>query len=443
MTAIERLPPQNVEAEEAVLGSLLIDPDAIVRVATILKPEDFYREKHGWIYDVIFTLHQNSAPIDFLSICDELGRRGQLDEIGGPAFFIKLINATPTSMHVAHYADIVERQAVRRRLLEAAGIVGQAAYAEGDDLDASIATAQSAVLNIHRRGRNRAQTMKSLVSEHYDRVEHLSRNGRSVGIPTGFHDLDKILGGMQDSDMLILAARPSVGKTSLALGIAHNVASTGLPVAVFSLEMSHEQVTNRIVAARMEIDTVRLRNGDITDAEMVRYMNALNGLSSAPIIVDDTPSLSCVELRSKLIQLRAGYDIRLVIVDYLQLMRGSRRADRYELITEISQTVKAIAKDENLPILALSQLSRGVESRSDKRPILSDLRDSGDLEQSADVVMFIYRDEIYNKNTERKNIADIIVAKSRNGPTGTASLYFKEHCAKFCNAVLNVKEVTL
>jgi len=434
---IERLPPQNVEAEEAVLGALLIDPGAIVRVATILKPEDFYLEKHGWIYGTALALHERHEPIDFLTVCDELERHGQLDEVGGAAFVTTLLNTVPTSIHIAHYAHIVERSAVRRRLVYAAGIVCQAAYAEDDDLDECLARAQSAVFGVRRVDHDRVQTMDRLVSAHYDRVEHLSKNGRIVGIPTGFSDIDNILGGMQDSDMVILAARPSVGKTSLALGIAHNVARSGLPVAVFSLEMSREQVTNRIVAAQMEIDTVRLRNGDLTDAEMVRYMSALGTLSSLPIVVDDSPGITPAYLRSKLIQLRAEHDIRLVVVDYLQLMRGDKhQPNRYELITEISQAIKAIAKDENLPVLALSQLSRGVEGRSDKKPMLPDLRDSGDLEQSADVVVFIYRDEIYNENTERKNIADIIVAKNRNGPTGTASLYFKRECAKFCQAIV-------
>lgn len=428
---MDRLAPQNIEAEEAVLGCLLIDKDAIIRVSTIIKPEDFARVQHAWVYEAALVLHEKNIPVDFLTICDELENNGRLEQAGGPGWLTTLINAMPTSVHMDHYASIVEQAATRRRLIDAGTRAVQAAYSEDDDLDECLAVAQGAVMSVRRPGRDRAQTMSQLISEHYDRVEHLSQNGRSIGIQTGFSDVDRIMGGMQNSDMIILAARPSIGKTSLAVGIAHNVARSGIPVAVFSLEMSREQVTNRIVAAQMGIDTQRLRNGDLTEWEMVLYMQALDPLSSLPIIVDDTPGITPSYLRSKLIQLRAEYDVRLVIVDYLQLMRNAKRGNRYELITEISQDVKGIAKDENLPILALSQLSREVESRSDKRPILSDLRDSGSLEQDSDIVMFIYRDEMYNENTERPNIADIIVAKNRNGPTGTAELLFKRECAKF------------
>lgn len=431
----ERLMPQDIEAEQAVLGGILIDPDAVLRVAPLLEPEDFYREENGWVYEAALALHERHEPVDSLTLCGELERAGRLDLAGGLAFVTELINATPTSVHTEHYAHTVEQAATRRRMITATAVAAAAAYDEKRNVDECLAEGQSAVLDIARRGQQQAVSMSDLVRDHYDRVEHLSQNGRSTGIPTGFEDLDSILGGMQDSDVIVLAARPSMGKTSLALNVAHAVAGEGVPVAFFSLEMSDEQLVNRVVAAEMEIDTKRLRDGDVTDADMVRYMKALGRLESLPLWVDDTPGLRTSELRSKLVQMRARQGIRLAVVDYLQLMRhGSKTQGRYELMTAISQEVKAIAKEVNIPILALSQLSRAVEGRADKRPLLSDLRESGGIEQDADVVVFIYRDEVYNRETEWPNIAETIVAKHRNGPTGVVNLYFKKTCTKFVNA---------
>jgi len=442
---IERLPPQNVDAEEAILGALLIDPDAIIRVATFLNPEDFYREKHGWIYDTALTLHDRREPIDLLTVCDELEHRQQLDEVGGPAFITALTNAVPTSIHAEHYARIVERTATRRRLIEAAGQIAALAYQEADDVDEVVDRAEQILFGVSERRISRELVpIKQVLSKYYDRIEYLTlHRGELIGIPTGFQRVDKLLGGLQRSDLVILAARPSVGKTSLALSFAHNAAKKyGQRVAFFSLEMSNEQVVQRLISSETGIDAQRLRRGEIEQDEWGRFMKATNDLAETYFYIDDTPGASALELRTKARRLHAEVGIDLMVVDYLQLMRGDYRSEnRVQEISSISRALKALARELNVPVLALSQLSRSVESRSDKRPILSDLRESGALEQDADVVMFIYRDEMYNDNTEWPNIADIMVAKHRNGPTGTVQLYFRKELAQFLEAEIVKKEV--
>jgi replicative DNA helicase len=446
-TRIERLPPQNIEAEEAVLGALLIDPDAIIRVATLLKPTDFYREKNGWIYDATLTLHERREPIDFLTVCDELDRREQLDEIGGPGFITSLINAVPTSIHAEHYARIIERTATRRRLIEAAGEIAGLAYQEADDVNEVVDRAEQVLFGVsERRIARELVPIRQVLSAYYDRIEYLTRHrGEMIGVPTGFTDLDRLLGGLQRSDMVILAARPSVGKTSLALSVAHHAAQRfHQRVAFFSLEMSSEQVVQRLISAETGINSQRLRRGEIAQDEWGRFMKAASDLSESYFYIDDTPGISALELRTKARRLHAEVGVDLLVVDYLQLMRGDFRSEnRVQEISSISRALKALARELNVPVLALSQLSRGVEARTDKRPILSDLRESGALEQDADVVMFIYRDELYNENTERKNIADIIVAKHRNGPTGTVALFFKKELAQFLEAEVRRKEIDI
>jgi replicative DNA helicase len=444
---IERLPPQSVEAEEAVLGSILIDPDAVIRVAAMLKPEDFYREKHGWVYETALILHERREPIDFLTVCDELERRGQLEEVGGAAFITTLINVVPTSIHAEHYARIVERTATRRRLIEAAGQIAALAYQEAEDVDEVVDRAEQVLFGVSERRISRELIpIKQVLSEYYDRIEYLTRHqGEMIGIPTGFTDIDKLLGGLQRSDLVILAARPSVGKTSLALSFAHNAAKKhGQRVAFFSLEMSDEQVVQRLISAETGINAQRLRRGDIEQDEWGRFIKATSDLAETHIYIDDTPSISALELRTKARRLHAEIGVDLIVVDYLQLMRGDFRSEnRVQEISSISRALKALARELNVPVLALSQLSRGVESRTDKRPILSDLRESGALEQDADVVIFIYRDEMYNENTERPNIADIMVAKHRNGPTGSVSLYFRKELAQFLEAEVRRQEVDI
>jgi replicative DNA helicase len=416
-------------------------------VATLLKPTDFYREKNGWIYDATLTLHERREPIDFLTVCDELDRREQLDEIGGPGFITSLINAVPTSIHAEHYARIIERTATRRRLIEAAGEIAGLAYQEADDVNEVVDRAEQVLFGVsERRIARELVPIRQVLSAYYDRIEYLTRHrGEMIGVPTGFTDLDRLLGGLQRSDMVILAARPSVGKTSLALSVAHHAAQRfHQRVAFFSLEMSSEQVVQRLISAETGINSQRLRRGEIAQDEWGRFMKAASDLSESYFYIDDTPGISALELRTKARRLHAEVGVDLLVVDYLQLMRGDFRSEnRVQEISSISRALKALARELNVPVLALSQLSRGVEARTDKRPILSDLRESGALEQDADVVMFIYRDELYNENTERKNIADIIVAKHRNGPTGTVALFFKKELAQFLEAEVRRKEIDI
>jgi len=435
MNRTEKMVPHNIEAEEAVLGSLLIDPDAIFKVASFLRPEDFYREKNGWIYEAILDLHERREPADFITVCEELERRGRLSEVGGAAYLTSLINAVPTAVHVEHYARIVERTAILRRLIAAAGQIAALGYEGGEDIDEVIDRAEQLLFAVSQRRLSREVVpIKQVLAEYYDRVEYLYQHrGEMIGIPTGFSQLDKLLGGLQRADLIIVAARPGVGKTSFVLAIAHNAAKKyGKRVAIFSLEMSREQVVQRLISAETGIDSQRLRLGDIREEEWPKFAQAVGLLSETAIFIDDTPALSVLELRAKARRLHAEYGLDLLIVDYLQLMRGDARAEnRVQEISAISRALKALARELNVPLIAVSQLSRAVESRHDKRPILSDLRESGSLEQDADVVIFIYRDDIYNPDTERRNIADIIVAKHRSGPTDQVPLYFKKELAQF------------
>ncbi len=445
---IERLPPQSTEAEEAVLGALLIDPEAIIRLTTILRPDDFYREKHGWIYDAILALHERREPIDFLTVCDELENQVRLDEVGGPAFITSLINAVPTSIHAEHYARIVERTAIRRRLLDAAGQIAALAYQEADDVEEVVDRSEQILFGVsERRITRELMPIKQIISDYYDRIEYLTRHrGEMIGIPTGFANIDALLTGLQRSDLVILAARPSVGKTALALSIAHHAARRWKQrVAFFSLEMSSEQVVQRLLASETGINSQRLRKGEIADDEWSRFMKVSSDLAETLFFVDDTPSISALELRTKARRLHAEFGVDLIVVDYLQLMRGDFRSEnRVQEIASISRALKALARELNVPVLALSQLSRGVESRTDKIPRLSDLRESGALEQDADVVMFIYRKDMHGITApEQANLAQIIIAKHRNGPVGTVELFFQKELAKFHDAEVRRTEIVI
>jgi len=430
-----KLLPQNIEAEEAVLGSLLIDPDAIIRVATFLRPEDFYVQRNGWIYAAIRDLHERREPADLVTLTDELERREQLTEIGGPPFLTSLINATPTSIHVEYYARIVERTAILRRLIDAAGQIAKLAYQDVDDVDEVVDRAESIIFGVSEKRVSRDLVpIRQVLDEFYDRIEYLSAHqGEIIGIPTGLADLDKLLGGFQRSDLVIIAGRPGMGKTSLALSIALQAARKwDKRVGIFSLEMSNEQVVQRLVSAETGIDSQRLRLGDIHETEWSVFFQATSLLSNTQIFIDDTPAISALEMRTKARRLHAEHGLDLLIVDYLQLMRGDFRSEnRVQEISFISRSLKGLARELNIPVVALSQLSRAVESRHDKRPMLSDLRESGSIEQDADVVMFVYRDELYNADTEFPSIAEIRVAKHRSGPTGIFSVYFKKELAQF------------
>jgi replicative DNA helicase len=430
--------PHNVEAEEAVLGSLLIDPEAIFRVSPFLKPDDFYIVKNGWVYDAVLSLHERRQPADFVTVCDELENRVQLEEVGGAAYISSLINAVPTAIHAEAYGHIVERTALRRRLISAAGQIAGFAYEEDQNVDEVIDRSEAVLFSISQRRVSRDLVpIRQVLADYYDRIAYLyEHRGEPLGIPTGFIDLDRLLGGLQRSDLIIVAARPGVGKTSMLLAMALTAARKfKQKVAVFSLEMSNEQLVQRLMSSETGIDSQRLRLGDLEETEWPKFVEAAGRLSDTMLFIDDTPGISALQLRTKARRLHAEYGLDLIMVDYLQLMSGDFRAEnRVQEISYISRALKGLARELSVPVVAASQLSRAVEQRHDKRPILSDLRESGSIEQDADVVMFIYRDEMYNADTELKNIADILVSKHRHGPTGTVQLFFRKQLAQFVDA---------
>lgn len=438
MAAPDKLVPHSVEAEEAVLGSLLIDPEALFRVSPFLKPDDFYLQKNGWVYEAILSLHERREPIDFVTLCDDLERQDRLEQIGGAAYVTYLINAVPSAIHVEAYGRIVEQAAIRRRLINAASRIAQLAYQEHEDVDQTVDRAEQALFSVSQRRISRDLTpIQHVIRRYYDRIEYLyDHQDEPLGVPTGFIDLDRLLGGLQRSDLILIAARPSVGKTSLGISIARHAANLGQHVAIFSLEMSSEQVVQRMVSAETGIDAQRLRLGNLGESEWPLFVQATGRLSDLPLFIDDTPSLSVLQMRTKARRLHAEHGIDLVLVDYLQLMTiGDVRSEgRVQEVSYISRSLKGLARELEVPLVAISQLSRAVEQRTDKRPILADLRASGSLEQDADVVMFIYRDELYNPDTELPSIAEIIVAKHRNGPTGSMQLVFRDHLAQFVDA---------
>jgi replicative DNA helicase len=440
---VEKLLPQNIEAECGVLGSIIIDPEAIVQVSDFLHADDFYRDAHHTIYEVILQLYEEHEPADFITICDELERRNKLEEVGGASYITSLINQVPTSGNVEFYARIVERTAILRRLIHAAGQIAAIAYEEGD-ADIALDKAEQLIFNISQRhARSDFAHMRDVLAEYMNKLDQLhERRGTIVGVPTGFTDLDRITGGLQKSDLIVLAARPGIGKSSLALSLAHNTAlKYHNSIAVFSLEMSKDQLAQRLLSMDARIDQQRLRTGIIEEDEWDRIVFAMDTLSESNIWIDDTAGISTLEMRSKARRLHAEHGIDLIIVDYLQLMQatigGKRNENRVQEISEISRSLKGLARELNVPVLALAQLSRAVESRQSKVPQLSDLRESGSIEQDSDIVMFIYRDDLYNQESERKNIADIIIAKHRNGPVGEISLYFQASQTRFRDLELN------
>ncbi|MBV9707371.1 MAG: replicative DNA helicase [Chloroflexi bacterium] len=436
---MEKLLPQSIEAECGVLGSIIIDPEAVVLVADFLQPEDFYRDAHHTVYEVILQLYEQHEPADFITICDELERLNKLEQVGGASYITSLINQVPTSGNVEYYGRIVERTAILRRLIHAAGEIAATAYEEGD-ADAALNKAEQLIFSIgQRHSRSDFSSLRELLSDYMQKLDQLhERRGSIVGVPTGFTDLDRLTGGLQKSDLIILAARPAIGKSSLALSMAHNSAiKHKQSIAIFSLEMSKEQLVQRLLSMDAGIDQQRLRTGWIEDDEWERIIYSMGTLSEANIWIDDTSALSTTEMRSKARRLQAEHGVDVIIVDYLQLMQssvgGKRNENRVQEISEISRNLKGLARELDVPVLALAQLSRAVESRQSKVPQLSDLRESGSLEQDADIVMFIYRDDVYNPDSERKNIADILVAKHRNGPVGEVSLYFQASQTRFCD----------
>ncbi|GAB4427279.1 MAG: replicative DNA helicase [Anaerolineales bacterium] len=430
--------PHSREAEEAVVGAVLINPEAYYDVAQFLQADDFYIHRHKWIWEAFTRLHEQRTPIDMLTLSEELDRVGQLEELGGPAYLTSLINQVPSSLNAESYGRIVEAHSVRRKMINAANEIAALAYNEEALVDTVMDEAEKAVFNVsERRLKHDLVPISSVLSEYYDRIDELAKRSDEIfGVPTGFIDLDKLLSGLQPSDLLIIAGRPGQGKSGFLLSVAKNAALTHKKhVAVFSLEMSNEQVVQRLMAQETGIDSQRLRTGKLAEEEWPLFTQAIEVFSDTKIFLDDTPAITPLQLRTKCRRLHMEYGLDLIMIDYLQLMGGDTRTDnRVQEVSYISRNLKVLARELNVPVLAAAQLSRAVEQRSDKRPVLSDLRESGSLEQDADIVMFIYRPDQYEKDTVKQNVAEIIVAKHRNGPVGSVELIFRGALAKFENA---------
>jgi replicative DNA helicase len=430
--------PHNREAEEAVIGAVLINPEVYYDLAQFLQGEDFYIHRHRWIWDAFSRLNEKRTPVDLLTVTEELENAGQLAEIGGPAFLTALINQVPTSLHAESYGRMVEAASIRRRMLNAANQIATLAYDEGETVDTVMGEAEKSVFNIsERRLKKDVLPISTVLIEFFDRIGELAKKPDEIrGVPTGFKDLDIKLTGMQKSDLLIIAGRPGQGKSGFLLSAAKNAALLHKKhVAIFSLEMSNEQVVQRLLSQETGIDSQRLRNGKLTDDEWPLLTQAIHVLEDTKIFLDDTPAITPLALRTKCRRLHMEYGLDLIILDYIQLMGGDNRTEnRVQEVSYISRNLKILARELNVPVLAAAQLSRAVEQRTDKRPVLSDLRESGSLEQDADVVLFIYRPDQYEKDTAKQNIAEIIISKHRNGPTGTVELVFINHLAKFVDA---------
>ena len=438
-TPLDKLPPQNLEAEMSLLGSLMLDKDAITKVVDFLEPRDFYKPNHKSIYEAMVDLFEKAIPIDLLSLAARLKEKKALEAIGGNSYLTELINTVPTAAHVHSYAGIVQKKRILRDLISASHEIGLLGYEDVEDADVLVDRAETKIFTIAQKSLSQVFTpIKESLEEAFERLDKLSKNEKATrGVSTGFRDLDNILSGFQKSDLIILAARPSLGKSALALDIARRAAiKDKISVGVLSLEMSNDQVVDRFLSAQAGVDLWRLRTGKLSsqgaDNDYTRIQNAMGLLSEAPIYIDDTAAQGILQIRAMARRMQVSQGLDLLIVDYLQLMDPRNpQASPVQQVTEISRSLKQLARELNIPVLALSQLSRAVEQRTPQRPRLSDLRESGSLEQDADVVLFIYREDRYRVDPTNQGIAEIIIAKHRNGPVGSVKLFFNEKNASF------------
>jgi replicative DNA helicase len=439
-TIPDRLQPYNEEAEQAALGSLLIDRDSLINLSPFLRPGDFFIDRNRWIYEAIRDLGERNTPADLVTLCDELERRGKLQEIGGAAYLTSLMSMTPTHIHAEHYGHIVERTAVLRRLIDAAGQIARLAYEDAADSTELLIKAEKLLLDVtDNRLEKKASFASELVEEFFQHLDRVCAVEGITGIPTGLTDLDLLLGGLQKSDVIVIAGRPGMGKTALATQIAkHAGKRQGTRSKIFSLEMSDSQLIQRLVSAESGIPVNRLRTGKVEEREWPALFQAQNMVSNLPLAIDDSGTLTPAQLRSKAIRHHAKFGLDLIIVDYIQLMASDGRGqNRHQEIAEISRACKNLARELDIPIIVLSQLSRNVEYRADKRPNLADLRESGAIEADADVVAFIYRDEVYDSDTQKQGVAEIIIAKHRNGPTGIVETFFRKQRTEFIDLAVD------
>ena len=435
----DRLPPQNMEAEQAVLGAIFLEPSSLTLASEMLIPEDFYRGAHQRIFNAMLKLNDKGEAIDLVTVTEELAATKLLEDVGGISYLSELAGSVPTAANIEYYAKIVEEKSLLRRLIRTATGIAQDSYTREDEVDALLGEAEKSILEVsQRKSAGSFHQIKDVLVRTYDNIEVMhNRVGDITGIATGFAELDKMTAGFQRNDLIIVGARPSVGKTAFALNIAQNVATkTDEKVAIFSLEMGAEQLVMRMLCAEGNIDAQRLRTGSLTDEDWGKLTMAMGSLSNAGIFIDDSPGVRVQDIRAKCRRLKQEQGgLGMILIDYLQLVLGSGRSgeNRQQEVSEISRSLKALARELQVPVIALSQLSRGVEQRQDKRPMMSDIRESGSIEQDADIVAFLYRDDYYDKESENKNIIEIIIAKQRNGPTGTVSLAFVKEYNKFVN----------
>ncbi|TVX89793.1 replicative DNA helicase [Paenibacillus agilis] len=433
---VDRVPPQHAEAEQAVLGAILLQSEALITSMERVQAEDFYQPAHQIIYEAMIELGEEGQPIDIVTLAAKLQSKNQLDDIGNVSYLSQLANAVPTAANVDYYAQIIEEKSMLRRLIRTATQIASEGYTGEDNIGALLSDAERRILEIsNRRSSSGFIAIKDVLMEVFDRVEMLSEQAEgTTGIPSGFTDLDKMTSGFQRSDLIIVAARPSVGKTAFALNVAQNVGVRAKEtVAIFSLEMSAAQLVQRMICAESNVDATRLRSGKLEDDDWEKLTMSIASLSEAQIFIDDTPGITVADIRAKCRRLKKEHGLGMILIDYLQLISGRGKAgeNRQQEVSEISRTLKMIARELEVPVIALSQLSRGVEQRQDKRPMMSDLRESGSIEQDADIVAFLYRDDYYDKESEKKNIIEIIIAKQRNGPVGTVELVFLKNFNKF------------
>ena len=435
-----KVPPQNIEAERSVLGALMLDKDAIIKVANLVHPGDFYNDNHNLIFESMVELYEKREPIDVLSLSNRLEEKNKLEAIGGSSYLTSLVTSIPSSTNVEHYAKVVQKKSTLRKLITTASEIVELGYQEAEDVEKLLDSAEQKLFNVSQKYIKQAFIpIRSILESAFNRIDELHKGDHKLrGIPSGYPDMDKLLAGFQKSDLVILAARPSIGKTTLALDLARQMAvQQKVPVGLFSLEMGADQLVDRMLAAQSGVDLWRLRTGNLKtgagDDDFQRIGEAMGVLSEAPIFIDDSGSANVMEMRTMARRLQSEHNVGVIIIDYLQLMEGRKAGgdNRVNEISEISRALKQLARELNIPIIALSQLSRSVESRSPQIPKLSDLRESGSIEQDADIVMFLYREDREKPDTPNKNIVEVQVAKHRNGPIGKVSLYFQENCTTF------------